>query len=153
MANVYKIKKYCISNGPGLRTAVFFSGCLIKCKGCFNSELWDKEKGSPYNYEDIANTVDEHVSGLSILGGEPLSDFNIDSVLDLCERFKANFPDKSIYLWTGYTLEKLNDRQKEVLNYVDVLIDGPFIEELKDFDLELRGSSNQRIIKIKQNSH
>ena len=154
--NYAMIKKYCIANGEGIRTALFVSGCSLHCKGCFNAELQDKNYGQPYTkdtYQEIANTMNEHIDGLSILGGEPLSPYNIEEVLKLIKQFKKDFPDKTIWLWTGYTYEYLIENLSCIMNTiikpnVDVLIDGPFIEELKDLNLQWRGSSNQRIIKF-----
>lgn len=151
MANIAKIKKMCISNGEGLRTAVFFSGCPHHCENCFNQELWDSNYGIPYSEKIekvIFNTINEHIDGLSILGGEPLSDYNYQTVLQLCKHFKINFPNNTIWLWTGYTIEELKKYDKiEILSYIDTLIDGKFIQDLYDYNLKWRGSSNQRILK------
>lgn len=145
MANIAKIKKYCISNGEGLRTAVFFSGCTHYCKGCFNKELWDFNYGSPMNIDEILSTIDEHISGLSLLGGDPLCGDNIVGAIELCKTFKEKFPNKTIWLWTGYKIEDI--LFSDILKYIDVLIDGPFIEEEYEYGLEWRGSRNQRILK------
>ena len=148
MPNIAKIKKYCISNGEGLRTAVFFSGCEHYCKGCFNQELWDYNYGEPFNLEEILSTIDEHTAGLSLLGGDPLCGRNAEAALELCMNFKKLFPNKTIWLWTGFTLEEVkNSVNKAILKYIDVLIDGPFIQEEYEFGLEWRGSKNQRILK------
>ena len=147
MAKIAKIKRYCISNGEGLRTAVFFSGCPFHCKGCFNKELWDYNYGIEFTQkikEEIFSSIDDHISGISILGGEPLCKENYDIVLNLCKDFKAAFPNKTIWLWTGYTLDAVS---AEILNYIDVLIDGQFIQEKYDYNLKWRGSSNQRILR------
>ena len=147
MAKIAKIKRYCISNGEGLRTAVFFSGCPFHCKGCFNKELWDYNYGIEFTQkikEEIFSSIDDHISGISILGGEPLCKENYDTVLNLCKDFKAAFPNKTIWLWTGYTLDAV---PAEILNYIDVLIDGQFIQEKYDYNLKWRGSSNQRILR------
>lgn len=143
MANIYKIKEYCISNGEGLRTAVFFSGCTHKCKNCFNPELWDFNVGTPMNIESILSTINPHVAGLSLLGGDPLDLDNYNASLELCKKFKEKFPNKTIWVWTGNLIENIDPT---ILNYIDVLIDGPFIQELYDYDLLYRGSSNQRIL-------
>lgn len=147
MAKIAKIKRYCISNGEGLRTAVFFSGCPFHCKGCFNKELWDYNYGIEFTQkikEEIFSSIDDHISGISILGGEPLCKENYDTVLNLCKDFKAAFPYKTIWLWTGYTLDAVS---AEILNYIDILIDGQFIQEKYDYNLKWRGSSNQRILR------
>ena len=148
MANVAKIKKYCIANGEGLRTAVFFSGCDHHCKGCFNQELWDYNHGKPYCSEEILSTIDSHTAGLSLLGGDPLCQDNVNASLDLCKKFKSRFPNKTIWLWTGWTLEyiKQNKSLSSILEYIDVLIDGPFLQNEYDYDLKWRGSRNQRIL-------
>lgn len=149
MSNIAKIKEYCISNGEGIRTAVFFSGCPHKCKGCFNKELWDYNYGKPFTKEiekEIFSTMNKHISGISILGGEPLCDENYSTIVDFCKNFKKSFPKKDIWVWTGYTIEELkNNNKEEIFNIVDVIIDGRFIEEKKSLNLLWRGSSNQTI--------
>ena len=147
MSNIAKIKKYCIANGEGLRTAVFFSGCDHHCDGCFNSELWDYNYGKPIDIEEILSTIDEHTAGLSLLGGDPLCGDNAQATYMLCKEFKNRFPNKTIWLWTGYTLDYVKDYFFNILEYIDVLIDGPFIKEEYEFDLKWRGSRNQRILK------
>ena len=125
MSNIAKIKQYCISNGEGLRTAIFFSGCDFHCPGCFNYELQDPNYGKKYSSEiekEIFNTINEHIAGISILGGEPLSKYNLETVTQLCSNFKEKFPNKTIWLWTGYTIEEI--KTLPILNYIDVLIDG-----------------------------
>lgn len=152
MARYSKIKKYDISNGRGLRTSIFFSGCPIHCKGCFNQELWNPNVGQEYTektYQEIKDSMNEHIDGLSILGGEPLSDYNLSTVIKLCKEFSRDFPTKSIFLWTGYEIEDFTESQEEVLNYIHVLVCGPFVEELKDLNLKMRGSSNQRVLPIR----
>jgi anaerobic ribonucleoside-triphosphate reductase activating protein len=148
MSKVAKIKKYCISNGEGLRTAVFFSGCKFHCKKCHNSTIWDFNIGKEYDdeiYQEIKESINEHISGLSILGGEPLVEENIQAVTELCKHFKKDFPNKTIWLWTGYNFNDI--KNLEVCQYLDVIIDGLFIEEQKDIHLKWRGSRNQRVLK------
>lgn len=151
MANYTKIYSCDIVNGEGIRTSVFFSGCPHRCKGCFNEETWDKEIGKPFTFEticEILQTLDnDYTDGVSVLGGEPLAPYNIDATISLCQNIKIKYPNKTIWLWTGYKIENLNDRQKEIFKYVDIIIDGPFVEDLKDLTLDWRGSSNQRILK------
>lgn len=151
MSKYAKIKELDIANGKGIRTSVFFSGCPHHCKGCFNKETWNENIGNDFTEETIDNIIvsldNEYTSGLSLLGGEPLAPYNIDAAIDLCRNVYTAFPNKNIWVWTGYKLEDLNNKQKEILNYIDVLIDGPFIEELKDLSISWRGSSNQRILK------
>lgn len=152
MSNYAKIKKYDIANGEGIRTSIYFCGCPIRCKGCFNQELWDVNYGQPYTedtYQEIVNSMNEHIAGLSILGGEPLSDYNIETVNNLCYRFKQDFPNKTIWLWTGFNKENFTPLQWNVVDKVDVVVWGPFKEELKDLSLQWRGSSNQEILRIK----
>lgn len=147
MANIAKIKQYCISNGEGLRTAVFFSGCIHRCKGCFNQELWNFGYGEPLDIERVLSLIDEHTAGLSLLGGDPLCGHNATAAIELCKKFKERYPDKTIWLWTGYTLEEVKEKPfKDILKYIDVLIDGKFEEDKYDYNLKWRGSSNQRIL-------
>ena len=154
--NYAMIKKYCIANGEGIRTALFVSGCPIHCKGCFNPELQNPYYGQPFTeetYKEITDSMNEHIAGLSILGGEPLAIYNIDEILNLIIQFKKDFPNKTIWLWTGYTYKYLMENLNCIMNTiiipnVDVLIEGPFIEELKDLNIQWRGSSNQQIIKL-----
>lgn len=146
------IRKMDIVNGLGIRVSIFFSGCPFHCKGCFNSETWNMTSGKEYT-EETKNTVlnlcnKEHISGLSILGGEPLIERNLERLKDLFKSFKEKYPKKDIWLWTGYLYESLNLRQLKVLEYVDVLVDGQFVLELQDFKLKYRGSSNQRVIDL-----
>ena len=148
MSNIAKIKRYCISNGEGLRTAIFFSGCDFHCPGCFNYELQDPNYGKKYSSEiekEIFNTINEHIAGISILGGEPLSKYNLETVTQLCCNFKKEFPNKTIWLWTGYTIEEI--KTLPILNYIDVLIDGQFKQDEYEYGLLWRGSRNQRILK------
>lgn len=148
MANIAKIKKYCISNGEGLRTAIFFSGCDFHCKGCFNYKLQNPNYGEEYTEtkeQEIFNSINEHISGISILGGEPLSQYNLNTVTKLCVNFKENFPNKTIWLWTGFVLEDI--KNLPILEYVDILIDGQFKQDEYEYGLSWRGSRNQRILK------
>ena len=148
MSNIAKIKRYCISNGEGLRTAIFFSGCDFHCPGCFNYELQDPNYAKKYSSEiekEIFNTINEHIAGISILGGEPLSKYNLETVTQLCCNFKKEFPNKTIWLWTGYTLEEI--KTLPVLNFIDILIDGQFKQDEYEYGLLWRGSRNQRILK------
>ena len=154
MANYMKIKQYDVANGEGIRTSIFFSGCEFKCKGCFNVEAWGFDAGEPFTrkvYEEqIKPTINEHISGISILGGEPLHTRNIISVYPLMKWFKEDFPNKTIWLWSGYTFEELIYDYKNILSMTDVLIDGQYIEEQRDLTLKWRGSKNQRVINVQQ---
>lgn len=149
-----KIKDNDIANGLGINMSLWTQGCPHHCRGCFNRETWDYNGGREFNNEDlkyIVNNIDKNniKRNLSILGGEPLCPPNIDGVLEVCIEFKKIYPNKKIYLWTGYEFEDFDESQKEILNYVDVLIDGKFEEDKKNITLFLRGSNNQRIINAK----
>ena len=166
MSNYMKIKPFDIANGKGIRTSIFFSGCHFHCKGCFNSEAWNFNSGKPFTREvyeqKIKPTITKHISGISILGGEPLHIKNIKNTCLLINWFKEDFPNKNIWLWTGYTLEELIDivEQREIpcdgfwlediLFNIDILVDVQFILEQRDLSLEWRGSRNQRVIDVKK---
>ena len=150
-----KIKDNDIANGLGITMSFWTQGCPHHCKGCFNQETWDYDGGKEFtNYEldYIIDNINKNSINrdLSILGGEPLCIQNVEGVINLCREFKRFYPNKKIYLWTGYTLENFNDIQKEILEYIDVLIDGKFEEENKNLSIMLRGSSNQRVIDVKK---
>lgn len=154
------IKKTDIANGIGVRVSLFVSGCRHHCKGCFNQEAWDFHYGKPFTEESIHEILEAankiHIRGLSLLGGEPLDEKNQPEILHLLRRFKKEFPEKTVWCYTGYDFEKdilplqLGNPMilKEILGYLDVLVDGEFVEELKSLDLRFRGSSNQRIIDV-----
>lgn len=151
--NIAKIKKYDITNGEGVRLSLFVSGCEHYCKNCFNSEAWSFEYGEPMSREilaDIEETLSKtYVNGLSILGGEPLHPANFQSVMALVDYLKIAYPDKSIWVWTGYTFEELKEMYSiATLRNIDVLIDGRFKQELARKNLNYRGSLNQRVIDI-----
>jgi anaerobic ribonucleoside-triphosphate reductase activating protein len=141
-----------ISNGPGVRVSIFFQGCTFHCKNCFNPETWDFKGGKEFTDDVINHVLDlcdkTHIKGLSILGGEPMHPKNIEGTTKLAKKFKEKFKDKTIWSWTGFTFEDLKD--KEVLNYIDVLIDGRFDESLHNPTLRWKGSSNQRVIDVKK---
>lgn len=145
-----------VVNGEGTRCALFVSGCEHFCKGCHNSTTWDASKGHPFDQamEDqiIQDLKDTRIKrdGLSLSGGDPLFPGNLDSILKLVKRVKAELPEKDIWLWTGYTLENLSPLQRAVVEHVDVLIDGQYEEDKRDLSLAWRGSSNQRVIRMHQ---
>lgn len=147
------IRKMDISNGPGVRVSIFMQGCNFHCKNCFNPETWDFKGGKEFT-DDTINKVlklseKDYIKGLSILGGEPMNPINIDGTTKLAKEFKEKYPDKNIWIWSGYNFE--NDlKDKEVLNYIDVLVDGRYEDELHSPILKWRGSSNQRVIDIKK---
>ena len=151
-----KIKNNDIVNGVGITLSVWTQGCPHRCKGCFNKETWTFNEGNEFTNDDlnyiISNIDSFNVKrNLSVLGGEPLCPENVEGVINLCREFKKVYPNKLIYLWTGYTIEEFNQKQKQILEYVDFIIDGKFEEAKKNLNLHLRGSSNQRIFDIKNN--
>ena len=147
-----KIRKMDISNGPGIRVAIFVQGCTFNCPNCFNPETHDFNEGKEFSDEMIeevlALAAADHIAGLSILGGEPLHPKNIKEVTSLAKKFKEKYPHKSIWLWTGFNYEDI--KGNEITSYLDVLVDGRYQDELHDFMLKWRGSSNQRVIDIKK---
>lgn len=147
------IRKMDISNGPGVRVSVFMQGCSFHCKNCFNPETWDFEGGKEFTDETIEKVLElcskEHVKGLSILGGEPMHPKNIDATTKLAKAFKEKYSNKNLWVWSGFEFDK-DLKGKEVLNYIDVLIDGVYKDELHDPTLKWRGSSNQRVIDVQK---
>ena len=147
------IRKMDISNGPGVRVSVFMQGCSFHCKNCFNSETWDFEGGKEFNDETIETILNlcsqNYVDGLSILGGEPMHPTNIEGTTKLAKAFKEKYPNKSIWVWSGFLYDR-DLKDKEVLKYIDVLVDGQYVDELHDPTLKWRGSSNQRVIDVKK---
>lgn len=143
-----------VVNGEGTRATLFVSGCEHFCKGCHNSTTWDPDSGIPYtdDFEQkiIEDLKDERVKrdGLSLSGGDPLFPGNLEMIERLVKRVKAELSEKDIWLWTGYTLENLSPKQKAIIQYVDVLIDGKFEEDKRDLTLPWRGSSNQRVMRL-----
>ncbi len=159
--NYANIKKYDVANGVGVRVSLFVSGCTHHCKGCFNAEAWDFAYGQPYTEateEEILTALShEYIAGLSLLGGEPFEPQNQRALLPLLRKFRERYPQKSVWCYSGYTLETdiLAGRAHceatdEMLSYIDILVDGEFVEEKKDLKLRFRGSSNQRIIDVKR---
>ena len=157
-----KIKYFDVANGPGVRTSLFVSGCNFGCKGCFNLEAQNFKYGELYTEQtekDILNSLSNtSIAGLSLLGGDPFGQ-NVTGVkllTSLCRKAKEKYPNKNIWLWTGYTFEQLLDLYykdcyiKMIFPFIDVLVDGPFIESLKNLNLQWRGSSNQRIISFQE---
>ena len=158
--NYGAIKKIDVANGEGVRVSLFVSGCRNACKGCFQPETWNFHFGNVFSAEteeEIIKALEpEHISGLSLLGGEPFEEENQAVLAPFCEKIKQIYPNKNIWCWTGYIYDK--DLQKgqrkyteytdRLLNCIDVLVDGPFIEEKKNLMLEFRGSENQRILKL-----
>ena len=159
-----KIKKCDVANGPGVRVSLFVSGCNHHCKNCFNREAWDFNYGNDFTEKEenqiIEDLKPEHISGLSLLGGEPLERQNQEGLLPLVKKVKATYPNKKIWCYTGFTFDKQilgemvekenRETTKELLSNIDYIVDGRFVEELKDPKLRFRGSSNQRIIDVKK---
>lgn len=160
--NYADIKKVDVANGEGVRVSLFVSGCNHHCKGCFNECAWDFNYGNKFtdkNIDEVINYLDhDHIEGLSLLGGEPLEYVNQEGILPLVKRVKEKFPNKNIWCYTGFDFEKdvvekmskNNETTKELLNYIDVMVDGKFEEDKKNLKLKFRGSSNQRIIDVKE---
>ena len=150
--NYAKINTHDVANGPGVRVSVFVSGCEHRCPGCFNQEAWDfgyGEKLTGRTLLDISSAGKPvYIKGLSVLGGEPLHPKNIDKVSEAVFMWGRDFPDKPIWLYTGYQYEEV--AHLYIMKHIDVLVDGPFIEAEKDLSLRFRGSRNQRIIDVKK---
>lgn len=145
------IRQLDIANGPGCRVSLFVQGCSFNCPGCFNSVAKDFSGGKEFSQQSLdalfACAEPKHISGLSILGGEPLHPRNRTDVLDLVKKFKSKYPDKTVWLWTGFLWEEVAEDLLD--SSVDVVVDGRFVEDLKDLRLKYRGSSNQRVINVK----
>lgn len=154
--NYSTIKKCDIANGAGVRTSLFVSGCRRHCPVCFNASTWPFDAGQPFTraVEDdiIQSSVPYYISGLSLLGGEPMEPENMPALLAFVRRFRDALPSKNVWCYTGFTWEELMARQDDVtralLMEIDVLVDGAFIEAEKDIRLRFRGSRNQRIILV-----
>lgn len=152
--NYAQIRQYDVANGPGVRSTIFFSGCRFNCKDCFNKAYQDFKYGHEWTKEVEDNFIemikDPKISGVSILGGEPMQQ-DPHAMYKLLKRIKEE-ANKNIWMWTGYVYgETLPPFKREMINeFVDVLVDGQFIKELKDLNLAFRGSSNQRLIDIKE---
>lgn len=148
-----KVRKMDISNGPGVRVSIFMQGCAFKCKNCFNPETHDFKCGKEFSDETINRVLElcnnDNVEGLSILGGEPMHPINIDGTTRLAKAFKEKFPNKTIWAWSGFKFDT-DLKGKEVLNYLDVLVDGQYVDELRNPKLKWRGSENQRVIDVKK---
>lgn len=156
------IKKNDIANGEGVRVSLFVSGCRNKCKNCFNPETWSFTYGNEFTLsveEDIINSIKPSwINGLTILGGEPFEPENQRDLVSFIKKVRQNVENKTIWMYSGYTIEQLLDPNhkvhtevtREILENIDVLVDGRFVEELKNLSLKFRGSSNQRIILVQE---
>ena len=157
--NFGNIKKLDIANGDGVRVSLFVSGCRNRCKGCFQPETWDFHYGQPYTgetEETILRALEpSYVEGLTLLGGEPFEPENQRVLVELLRRVKKAYPGKNVWCYSGYTIEKIRgdghphcEVSDEMLSMIDVLVDGKFVEDLKDISLKFRGSANQRILDV-----
>lgn len=148
-----KIRKMDISDGPGVRVSIFMQGCTFNCKNCFNPETHPFNEGKEFNDEVINKVLElcdnDYIVGLSILGGEPLHPINIEGSTKLAAAFKEKFPNKNIWVWSGFLFDK-DLKDKEILKYIDVLVDGKYVDKLHNPTLKWRGSENQRVIDVQK---
>ena len=148
-----QMRQFDVANGVGIRTSLFVSGCHFKCKNCFNEEYWPFDYGWEYDDAAMQKFIDmgknPNVTGYSLLGGEPMDQLMDNMLLKTVQEIKKQ-TGKTIWMWTGFTYETLNDRQREILKYIDVMIDGQFVDEKKNLTLLFRGSENQRIIDVQK---
>ena len=148
-----KIRKMDVADGPGVRVSIFMQGCAFNCKNCFNPETHDFNGGKEFTDETINRVMElcnnDHIEGLSILGGEPMHPKNIEGTTKLAKTFKEKFPNKNLWAWTGFKFDK-DLKDKEVMHYLDVLVDGQYADELHNPKLEWRGSENQRVIDVQK---
>ena len=158
-----ELKKCDIANGAGVRVTLFVSGCTNHCPGCFQPQTWDFTYGQPYTTDTQREIIDElqkpYVRGLTVLGGEPFEPENQRQLVKLLRQVKENYPEKDVWVFSGFTLDGELLREgshprcevtDEMLGYIDVLVDGRFVEELKDISLQFRGSRNQRVIDMNE---
>lgn len=160
--NYADIKEFDVANGTGVRVSLFVSGCNHHCKNCFNEEAWDFGYGRPFTYREtdkiLTSLEPDYIQGLSLLGGEPFEYVNQQGLLPLLRKVKEKYPQKNIWCYTGFDFEKEIKcdmmvkwpETRELISYIDILVDGRFVESLKDLTLRFRGSSNQRIIDVKK---
>ena len=158
--NYATIKNCDVANGPGIRVSLFVSGCTHRCPGCFNEVAWDFDYGQPFNQEVIDLILSmlkpTHIKGLTLLGGEPFDPRNQGPIVELLRQVKQRYPEKSIWAFSGYLFDRdiLSGRlgdwavTQEYLGYLDVLVDGPFLQAKKNMSLRFRGSENQRLIDV-----
>ena len=156
--NYAAIKNCDIANGPGVRVSLFVSGCTHRCPGCFNEIAWDFDYGTPFTQETVDSILamlrPAYIKGLTLLGGEPFEPQNQGAIVELLRQIKREMPEKSIWAFSGYLFEqdilsgRLGDTS-EYLSYLDVLVDGPFVQAKKNLSLRFRGSENQRLIDVK----
>jgi anaerobic ribonucleoside-triphosphate reductase activating protein len=160
--NYGAIKKFDVADGEGVRVSLFVSGCRNACKGCFQPETWNFHFGEQFTQDTEQEILEalspEYIAGFSLLGGEPFEEENQEVLAPFLEKIKQTYPSKNIWCWTGYIYDKdLQSGQRKhteftdrMLACIDVLVDGPFIEEQRNLMLEFRGSENQRILRLKE---
>ena len=152
--NYEKIDKCSVSNGIGVRTVLWVSGCDIRCRNCHNPQTWDFNSGIPFTEDTMQEILYDlskpYIKGLTLSGGHPLDPHNAPKVLEIVKRVKMVFPNKDIWIYSGYEWENIikDETLREILKYIDTLVDGAYIDELRDISLAFRGSSNQRIIDV-----
>ena len=150
--NYQKIERFSTNNGTGIRVVLWCSGCSLHCKNCQNSETWDKDSGQLWTEEseqELFEALDKnYITGISYSGGHPLEHYNIDVITDIAKKIKERFPNKTQWLYTGWNWEQIKDF--EIIKYIDVVVDGPYIDEQRDISLKWRGSSNQRVLDVKK---
>ena len=150
--NYHKIEKFSTNNGNGIRVVLWVSGCSLNCKNCQNPETHDYQSGILWTQESeqkLFESLDkEYISGITFSGGHPLEPYNIDIITNLSKTIKEKFPNKTQWLYTGYIWE--NIKNLEIIKYLDVIVDGPYIDALRDISLKWRGSSNQRVINVQK---
>ena len=150
--NYIDITPFDIANGLGCRVTLWVSGCSHHCMGCQNPETWDENFGRPFTEKTLQDLISylspSTIQGLTLSGGDPLYKNNIEKITEICKKVKEIYPEKTIWCYSGYIYEQIKDW--EILNYIDVLVDGKFVFENRDVTLAFRGSPNQRIIDIKK---
>lgn len=150
--NYHKIEKYSVANGTGIRVVLWCSGCRCYCRNCQNPQTWSFQSGIPFDdnaKQELFNALNKpYIQGITFSGGHPLENENISTVYNLCKEIKEKFPTKDIWLYTGYLFEDIHSYL--IMKYIDVLVDGKYIEEQKDLTLKWRGSKNQRVIDVQE---
>ena len=150
--NYHKIEKFSVENGTGIRVVLWCSGCGVHCKNCHNPETWDRYSGKPWTEEseqELFEALDkDYISGITYSGGHPLEEYNIETITNIAKKIKERFPNKTQWLYTGFVWEEVKDL--EIMKYINILVDGPYIEEQRDISLKWRGSSNQKVIDTKK---
>ena len=150
--NYHNIYHCDMLNGNGLRVTLWVAGCEHHCANCHNPATWDINSGIPFDVAAMNELLDalnqDYISGLTLSGGDPMHIDNREEILRICDVVKQKFPKKNIWMYTGYTFEEIQD--SPILQYIDVLVDGPYIEEQRDITMKFAGSKNQRLISVKE---